>query len=265
MATEVVYLPPREDSIGGASTRALREGPIWLMMQDTLVLIKMLNYLPNIFRPLQSSLYNDELAPNLAKAPELIIELFLFIFETILLIAIPITLIICPGFVTITASAIAFLLIFLLCWPLHGPDLIHSNTRATEINSPVDGFEDERWIFCNGCMTNRAGLQENVNLISQKFGRDVIGIHNKSFGLVSDLLECLVQRAFSYKTSDVRIAYMSLKPFLMDPAVRKVVLFGHSQGGLIVSLGMILRTLGETPSKFCSKPVMSISRPTLMR
>ena len=203
------------------------------MMKDAGVLFKMLNYLPNILLPVKASRLDDELALTLAKTPELAVQAFLFVFEIVLLVAIPISVLILPGFIIIPAVALSLLFIGLLCWPFHGPSLCYSQPPST------DNFTDECWIFVNGCMTNHSGLQDNVNRLSEKFGRNVIGIHNKSYGLVADLLECLIQRDFAYKTSDVRIAYMSLKPFLMDTAMKKVVLIGHSQGGLIVSLGTI--------------------------
>lgn len=62
------------------------------------------------------------------------------------------------------------------------------------------------------------------------------GIHNRSFGVPFDLIECLIQRSFAYHTSDVRVATASLTLALEDPAVTKIVVMAHSQGGLILSL-----------------------------
>ena len=74
----------------------------------------------------------------------------------------------------------------------------------------------------------------------------------RSYGLPADILECLVQRCFSYKTKDVRIAYSYVKAVLVDSTVEKVVLIGHSQGGLIASL-VLDELFSELPASCMSK------------
>ena len=69
---------------------------------------------------------------------------------------------------------------------------------------------------------------------------------------MADILECLVQRCFSYKSKDVRIAYSYVKAVLVDPTVKKVVLIGHSQGGLIVSL-VLDELFSELPTSCMAK------------
>ena len=236
MAAEVRYYPSQMAPIADTSTRALRESPLWLMVKDAGVLFKMLNYMPNIVLPFKASRPDDELAISPAGSGELLIEAFLLIVEAITLIAVPVGILIFPGFLVIPAFSLACLLIYLVCWPLHGPDLCYSSLNAGGTASGGN-HNDERWVFVNGTMTNHAGLQKNIDRLAMTFGRQVIGVHNKSFGLVADLLECLIQRCFAYKTQDVRTAYLNIKPFLADASVKKVVLIGHSQGGLIISLG----------------------------
>ena len=51
---------------------------------------------------------------------------------------------------------------------------------------------------------------------------------------------------------DVRVTYAYLKPILIDPTVTKVVLIGHSQGGIIVSLA-IDQLLTELPASCLCK------------
>ena len=55
-----------------------------------------------------------------------------------------------------------------------------------------------------------------------------------------------------YKSGAVRIAYRHVKAILLDPAVKKVVLIGHSQGGIIISL-VIDQLLAELPATYMSK------------
>jgi len=75
-----------------------------------------------------------------------------------------------------------------------------------------------------------------------------------SYGLVADLIECLIQRCFSYRTMDVRVTYDYVKACLADPTVTKVVLIGHSQGGIIIS--MVLDELfADLPRSTVSKLV----------
>ena len=79
-------------------------------------------------------------------------------------------------------------------------------------------------------------LQRSCENLASTFQRPVIGVHNRSYGAILDLIECLIQRSFHYETQDVRVAEASLQDMLEDESVKKVVVIAHSQGGLIVSL-----------------------------
>ena len=63
---------------------------------------------------------------------------------------------------------------------------------------------------------------------------------------------CLIQRAISYHDLSTRLTYAYLKAFLVDPTVTKVVLIGHSQGGIIVSMA-IDDLLAQLPARTMSK------------
>lgn len=56
------------------------------------------------------------------------------------------------------------------------------------------------------------------------------------YGMVFDIIECLIQRNFSYATQDIRDAYALVKKDLLDPDNKKVVFICHSQGGIEGSL-----------------------------
>lgn len=73
-----------------------------------------------------------------------------------------------------------------------------------------------------------------------------------SWGLPFDLIECLIQRAFYYQTEDVRVAHAYVKAILVDQTVNKVVLIGHSQGGIIISL-VLDQIFTELPAECISK------------
>ena len=75
-----------------------------------------------------------------------------------------------------------------------------------------------------------------------------------SYGLIGDLIECLIQHCFSYNTMDVRVAFDHVKACLADPSVEKVVLIAHSQGGIIASL-VLDKLFTDLPSDSTSKLV----------
>ena len=63
---------------------------------------------------------------------------------------------------------------------------------------------------------------------------------------------CLVQRAVTYHDFGTRLTYAYVKAMLVDPTVTKVVLIGHSQGGIIISQA-IDDLLSQLPAKTMSK------------
>ena len=79
-------------------------------------------------------------------------------------------------------------------------------------------------------------MKSNLDLIAKTFRRPVLGIHNPTYGIIFDVLECVVQRTFSYPTRDIRRAYDAIRKLADDDAVLKVVLIAHSQGAIEASL-----------------------------
>lgn len=59
----------------------------------------------------------------------------------------------------------------------------------------------------NGVATSSSGLQAILDYLHREFGRAVIGVHNRTFGIWFDLIECMVQRDLSWPTTDVRVGY----------------------------------------------------------
>jgi hypothetical protein len=49
---------------------------------------------------------------------------------------------------------------------------------------------------------------------------------------VFNLIQCLIERNFTYAVEDVRQAYAVIKQALLDAKYKKVVLILHSQGGI---------------------------------
>jgi hypothetical protein len=72
------------------------------------------------------------------------------------------------------------------------------------------------------------------------------------YGIVFDVIECLIQRDFSYATQDTRTGYAEIKKRLENPKLKKVVLIVHSQGG--IEGGQIVDwLLADLPEEFTSK------------
>jgi hypothetical protein len=77
-----------------------------------------------------------------------------------------------------------------------------------------------------------------VDLIHRIFRRPVHAIPNRTYGMIFDLIECVVQRCFSYSTQDTRFVYKKLGEYLdpkISPEISKLVVIAHSQGGIILS------------------------------
>jgi hypothetical protein len=71
-------------------------------------------------------------------------------------------------------------------------------------------------------------------------------------GILFDVIECLVQRNYTYATRDVRVCYGILKETLYRPDITKVVFILHSQGG--IEGGLVLDwLLQELPQDLLAK------------
>jgi len=66
-------------------------------------------------------------------------------------------------------------------------------------------------------------MQSNINRLALTFGRPVLGVHNKTSGVIFDVLQCLIQRNFNYATMDIRDGYKIVKSTLYNPNLTKVI------------------------------------------
>ena len=245
----ICYVPSQPDPLAAATKRALKASPVQLFFRDVKVLFRQLRLLPWLFLPFPSKAQYAELSPRtrIHKSGETVLQVLLFVLETTLLLTFIPTFILLPGSVSLPAMILALLLIYLISLPMSGPATAKSKTETKN-----DRYQNERWVFINGCASGRSNLQGDIDTISGVFGRPVLGIHNRTFGLVADIAECLIQRVFDYKTTDVRVAYEQVKSMVYDPNVDKVVLIGHSQGGIVISL-VVDQLLTEVPQSVISK------------
>ncbi|KAL2795102.1 hypothetical protein BJX66DRAFT_337320 [Aspergillus keveii] len=226
------FLPP-QSSTTLATPLPYTASPWKLLWEDILLVLRSLWAVLNVILPLTP--YNsgdlDELYPSPRNIANLAFQLVISLLQVIFLISIPV-LIICMAPTLWTCVYIGGIILAnrALC------DLL-VNRRSTVLVSRFPEHEapdhkGEHWVFINGIACGQTWLQSNIDRLGITFGRRVYGVHNPTAGLVFDLLQCLLQRDFSYATQDVRDSYVHLRTALVDPANTKVVLILHSQGGI---------------------------------
>ncbi|KAI9833185.1 MAG: hypothetical protein M1819_003808 [Sarea resinae] len=245
----ISFVPAQFDPLSGSRNEAAAENPLRLLLCDIGVLLKELTRLPDCFRPFWTLDPFAELFPSLRNILGWLLQIFVVVVEcTTLLFWVPAFLYL-PGSLTIAFAVLACLVFnYVLCRPFRGPRIAHSKKALT----PHDDFRNERWVFVNGIATDYHGLQMNCDRLALTFGRRIIGVHNRTIGLFGDLVECLLQRDLSYNSMDTRVAYDYMKKFALDPTVSKVIVIGHSQGGIIVSMA-VDRILADLASDVVSK------------
>lgn len=266
-ATKMVkYIPPQADPHADISATAKNSSPLFQMARDTWIFLRMIPYIPYIILPLETKEPGHEFYPSFRNIGSKTLISLVSLLELLIGLAFPVVLVLPVPAALLILGILAFsALIWLLMYPTHGPNIVMSrmDLMAREANHgerQVIGlrerklFSDERWLFLNGVMTEGSDLQRSVDSIAKVFGRPVLGIHNKTYGLFSDILECIIQRCLSYPTRDGRIAYEAVKAGLVDPEVKRMILIAHSQGGIEAAL-VLDRLLTEVSHDVVSKLV----------
>lgn len=108
----------------------------------------------------------------------------------------------------------------------------------------VGAYPTERWYFINGICTDQHWLQLNCQQLEAVFERPVVGIYNETNGIVVDIIESFAQRNLNFPTQAARDAADFIRQDIRK-GVNKVVLIGHSQGGIIVSIVLQLLNRNE--------------------
>ena len=152
MPSNIKYIAPQMDPLAGSSTRATRQSPVRLMLQDAGVLITMLPYLPYIFLPFKAKNPSDELYMDIKGARDAILQCWLFVIQSALLLVTPIAFLLLPGALSIAAVALCCLTVYLVSWPMEGPSVTYSNMDDAT-GALAEKHRDERWIFVNGTAT----------------------------------------------------------------------------------------------------------------
>ncbi|KAL7276729.1 hypothetical protein RUND412_000266 [Rhizina undulata] len=231
----LTYTPSRLDDAAGTTPLTFRDSPFKLVASDLKLVWNLLHLLPILFSPMHSNNPYAELHPSYGNIKEIILHVILvFLGVIFIFISIP-AFIAVPVSVFVVYLAVYFGVVWLFCLPLNmGKRTVQSKVDLGDIVER----DDERWVFINGVCAGKYWIQANVDMLSSIFKRKVFGVHNLSYGTVFDLLECLIQRCFSYSTNDTRTMYEYLKKTLMDESINKVVVIAHSQGGIILSTAL---------------------------
>ncbi|KAM5349730.1 hypothetical protein ACJ41O_006235 [Fusarium nematophilum] len=230
-------------------------GTPWkLFGSDVLLFLKNFFYLPWIFLPAWPwpSGGLDELFPSPANLLDISIHSVLFFTQLGFLISL-FTFTFLPTWAYFGYIATFLLVNKVICFHFNR-DIPDGGLPSTEdfYSRQWPQHNDEYWIFLNGICVGRNWLQHNVDRIARTFHRPVVGVHNKTDGVIFDLVQCLIQRALLYATQDVRDLYLLVKAALLNPDKKKVVLILHSQGG--IEGGMIVDwLLDEMPAETLQK------------
>lgn len=222
-----------DDVAEAVEERAALRSPFYSLLNDLLVLAKNLPYLPNLVLPLRPPQPLPGV-PQTSNFWDYTLVGLVSVLELPMLAAVIPALVVLPGWAFVIVYGILVGMVLLISQLLWGPVLIPSQTAGIDPNA----FPHEQWFFMNGIAGGHSSVQKSVNNIAATFGRPVMGIYNKTEGIIGDLLECIVQRAFGYASYDVRIAYEALRNILLDEEIEKVVVIAHSQGGIIISLAL---------------------------
>ncbi|KAF7559188.1 hypothetical protein G7046_g4955 [Stylonectria norvegica] len=191
----------------------------------------------------------DELYPNAKNLFCVLVHFVLAVLQLVFVLALPVA-IFFPVWMAIASISTFMLVNWLLCKLLNGEnDTYHSEEKYA---AALPEHEHEQWVFLNGVAVGQHWMQNNLNRLAITFKRPILGIHNRTSGIIFDVVECLIQRNFNYATSDVRIGFKILKEALYDPRKSKIVFILHSQGG--IEGGLVLDwLLQEMPQDLLAK------------
>lgn len=83
-------------------------------------------------------------------------------------------------------------------------------------------------VFYKWFCVNSESLINSCKIIETRFNQCVVSIHNKTFGILLDLIESGLNRQLNIRTYAVQNTADHIKKRLLKNDVNKVVLIGHS-------------------------------------
>jgi len=242
--------------IGGTSVinYSYTDMPWRLMAFDVYYFFKFIWALPYIIMPLTPADSGDldELSFTRQNLFCILIHFILCILQLGFILSLP-ALFLLPIWTAVLLVAVFMFVNKSLCTLLNGPSSSQVEYHSDPKYAPaLPEHAHEQWIFINGVAVGDHWMRNNLNRLALTFKRPILGIHNKTDGIIFDVVECLVQRNLGYATSDVRVCYRIIKDKLYDPRYSKVVFLLHSQGAIEGSL-IIDWLLQELPQDLLSK------------
>ncbi|PVH98136.1 hypothetical protein DM02DRAFT_58764 [Periconia macrospinosa] len=227
--------------------------PLALCASDIRLFFQNAWSIPGIMRPIHSASPTplDELYPSGPNILALVLHAFLLVFEAGFLVSLPLL-----AFVPVWAGAIYLVVVGAVVWDVSGA---LNGTVDTKLSSKVRleerevrGTAGECWVYLNGVSIGHHWMQSNLDRLSYTFRRPIIGVHNRTYGIIFDLIQCIIERNFCYATADIRRSYAVIREKLLDPKYTKLILIAHSQGGIEGSL-ILDWLLGELPQDIIHK------------
>ncbi|KAG5922859.1 hypothetical protein E4U53_003643 [Claviceps sorghi] len=239
--------------IGGPSVidYSYTDSPAKLFLKDLRSLLVYSWAIPRVLSPLWPCASGDlgEMYPSFKNVFCLVVHGVLIVLQLMFLVGLPLTMFF-PLWMGATGVAGFLALNWALCRLLNtGERICTSDDKFAPRRAE---HEHEAWVYLNGVAIGDHWLKNNLNRLALTFGRPVLGIHNKTSGVLFDLIECLIQRNFTYATKDVRICYKIIRDLLYKPDKSKIIFILHSQGG--IEGGLVLDwLLQELPQDLLSK------------
>ncbi|RPA82713.1 hypothetical protein BJ508DRAFT_317984 [Ascobolus immersus RN42] len=234
--TKISFIPSQLDTTSSSTPLPFRSSPLQLLASDMWLVLKLLLYVPHIFLPFRTKNKHAELyLADKGNVKELILHVVLTVLGLAYVFGGVAVGLLLPGWLGLAFWLLGGFIIKLVSRSLNYGEVTFWSDPSLEGGEGWYGNPEERWVFVNGVDAGKYWAQNNIDLLAKTFKRRILGIHNRSFGTVMDLVECLVQRCFGYATEDARVMYQYLKEQLMDESVKKCVIIAHSQGGIILA------------------------------
>ncbi|KAK1757240.1 hypothetical protein QBC47DRAFT_412558 [Echria macrotheca] len=239
--------------IGGRSVinYSYTDLPWRLMAYDVYYFFVFIWALPYILWPVSPTDSGDldELAWTRENLFCIAVHFVLCILQLGFIISIP-WLVLLPIWMAGLAVALFMLVNSGMCMLINGKEVEYHSSPKYAPAKPEHAHE--QWIFINGVAVGEHWMQSNLDRLALTFKRPILGIHNKTSGIIFDVVECLVQRNLGYATTDVRVCYRIIKEKLYNPQYSKVIFLLHSQGAIEGSL-ILDWLLQELPQDLLSK------------
>ncbi|KAG6023911.1 hypothetical protein E4U41_001907 [Claviceps citrina] len=225
--------------------------PLKLLLRDAYAFFVYCWAVPRVLSPLRPPGLNDldELYPGPVNMFCAAVQAVLIVLQLLFLLSIPGAFVF-PLWMCALGAGGFLLLNWSLCRLLNARCLTYFSDDEYAPARPEHAHE--QWVYINGIATGEYWIKANLNRLALTFGRPVMGIHNRTSGLLFDIIECLIQRNLTYATRDIRTCYKALRDILYDTKKTKVIFILHSQGGIEGGL-VIDWLLQELPQDLLSK------------